>query len=81
MIVDFANKIRNKYFSKYKDMILIKSNISVNKETASCSFDVEYSAEEPAKEATNEEEEAAKKAIETAKKAKEAIEAANKAKG
>jgi hypothetical protein len=45
LIVSFANKIRNEYFSKSQDMILIKSNISVNKETASCSFDVEYSAE------------------------------------
>jgi hypothetical protein len=45
LIVAFANKIRNAYFSKSTDMILIKSNISVNKETASCSFDVEYSAE------------------------------------
>ena len=44
-IVAFANKIRNDYFKNSKDMILIKSNISVNKQTASCSFDVEYSAD------------------------------------
>jgi hypothetical protein len=45
-IVNFANKIRNDYFKNSKDIILIKSNISVNKETASCSFDIEYSAED-----------------------------------
>jgi hypothetical protein len=45
-IVTFANKIRNDYFKNSKDMILIKSNVSLNKETASCSFDIEYSAED-----------------------------------
>lgn len=44
-IVNTANRIRNDYFKNSTDMILIKSNISVNKETASCSFDIEYSAE------------------------------------
>jgi hypothetical protein len=45
IIADFTNQIRKDYFSQATDLILIKSNISINKEIASCSFDIEYSAE------------------------------------
>ena len=45
LIVDFANYLRNTYFSAALDLILTKSNISVNKENASCSFDIEFSSE------------------------------------
>lgn len=45
VIVNFANYLRNTYFSAASDLILTKSNISVNKENASCSFDIEFSSE------------------------------------
>jgi hypothetical protein len=45
LIVDFANYLRNTYFSAASDLILTKSNISLNKENASCSFDIEFSSE------------------------------------
>lgn len=45
LIVDFANYLRNIYFSSASDLILTKSNISINKENASCSFDIEFSSE------------------------------------
>lgn len=45
LIVDFANYLRNTYFSAASDLVLTKSNISVNKENASCSFDIEFSSE------------------------------------
>ena len=45
LIVDFANYLRNTYFSTASDLILTKSNIVLNKENASCSFDIEFSSE------------------------------------
>lgn len=45
LIVSFANKIRSTYFKDEKDVILTRSNVSVNKENASVSFDIEFSSE------------------------------------
>ena len=45
VIVGFANYLRNTYFSAASDLILTKSNVSVNKQNASCSFDIEFSSE------------------------------------
>jgi hypothetical protein len=42
---EFANYLRNTYFSAASDLILTKSNIVLNKENASCSFDIEFSSE------------------------------------
>jgi len=44
-IANYANFIRNKYLQGTSDLILTKSNISINKENATCSFDVEYTSE------------------------------------
>lgn len=44
-IANYANFIRNKYFQGTSDLILTKSNISINKENATCSFDIEYTSE------------------------------------
>jgi hypothetical protein len=45
LIVAFANYLRNIYFGAASDLILTKSNIVLNKENASCSFDIEFSSE------------------------------------
>ena len=44
-VIPFINKLRNDYFKSAKDLIMTKSNISINKQTASCSFDVEFTAD------------------------------------